>query len=82
MGICGASSLTKNERTQNKNKNTITISIIYNDEPKKECLINKNVKLSEIIKILGLNDEADYDYYDSNNVLINDKIDESVSKNI
>ena len=44
MGICGASSLTKNERSQNKNKN-ITISIIYNDEPKKECLINKNVKL-------------------------------------
>ena len=80
MGICGASSLTKNERTQNKNKNTITISIIYNDEPKKECLINKNVKLSEIIKILGLNDEADYDYYDSNNVLINDKINETVSK--
>ena len=77
MGVCGAASLTKNEK---QNKNKIKISINYNDEPKKDCLINKNEKLSSIIKELGLDEEADYDFYDLNNVLINDKIDEEVSK--
>ena len=77
MGVCGAASLTKNDK---QNKNKIKISINYNDEPKKDCLINKNEKLSSIIKELGLDEEADYDFYDSNNVLINDKIDEEVSK--
>ena len=77
MGVCGAASLTKNDK---QNKNKIKISINYNDEPKKDCLINKNEKLSSIIKELGLDEEADYDFYDSNNVLINDKIDEEISK--
>ena len=77
MGVCGAASLTKNDK---QNKNKIKISINYNDEPKKDCLINKNEKLSSIIKELGLDEEADYDFYDSNNVLINNKIDEEVSK--
>ena len=77
MGVCGAASLTKNDK---QNKNKIKISINYNDEPKKDCLINKNEKLSSIIKELGLDEEADYDFYDSNNVLINDKIDEDISK--
>ena len=77
MGVCGAASLTKNDK---QNKNKIKISINYNDEQKKDCLINKNEKLSAIIKELGLDEEADYDFYDSNNVLINDKIDEEVSK--
>ena len=76
MGVCGAA-LTKNDK---QNKNKIKISINYNDEPKKDCLINKNEKLSSIIKELGLDEEADYDFYDSNNVLINDKIDEEISK--
>ena len=77
MGVCGAASLTKNDK---QNKNKIKISINYNDEPKKDCLINKNEKLSSIIKELGLDEEADYDFYDLNNVLINDKIDEDISK--
>ena len=77
MGVCGAASLTKNDK---QNKNKIKISINYNDEPKKDCLINKNEKLSSIIKELGLDEEADYDFYDSNNVLINDKIEEEISK--
>ena len=77
MGVCGAASLTKNDK---QNKNKIKISINYNDEPKKDCLINKNEKLSSIIKELGLDEEADYDFYDLNNVLINDKIDEEISK--
>ena len=77
MGVCGAASLTKNDK---QNKNKIKISINYNDEAKKDCLINKNEKLSSIIKELGLDEEADYDFYDSNNVLINDKIDEDISK--
>ena len=81
MGVCGSSSITKGEKSRkNQNKNQIKISVIYNDEPKKDYLINKNEKLSSILKELGINEDADYDFYDSNNMLINDKINEEIVK--
>ena len=83
MGICGVSSITKDEKSSkinNKNKNLIKISVSFNNETKKDISINKNEKLSAIIKELGLNEEIDYDIYDSNNALINDKINEELLK--
>ena len=81
MGICGSATINKTDKQPTKNdKNLIKISVVYNDEPQKECLINKNEKLIGIIKELGINEEVDYDFYDSNDVLINDKINEEISK--
>jgi len=83
MGICGASSIYKNKNSlqlNNKKGKLIKISVIYNDEPKKQILIDKNEKLSSIIKQLGKNVDDDYDIYDSNNILINDKINEEIGK--
>ena len=81
MGICGSATINKTDKQPQKNdKNLIKISVVYNDEPQKECIINKNEKLIGIIKELGINEEIDYDFYDSNDVLINDKINEEISK--
>ena len=81
MGICGSATINKTDKqTQKNDKNLIKISVVYNDEPRKECTINKNEKLIGIIKELGINEEIDYDFYDSNDVLINDKINEEISK--
>ena len=81
MGICGASSYSKNEKSKkNKTKHIIKISVKYNNETEKEISIDENEKLFSIIKELGQNEEADYDFYDSNNILINDKIDSEISK--
>ena len=81
MGICGASSYSKNEKAKkNKTKHIIKISVKYNNETEKEISIDENEKLFSIIKALGQNEEADYDFYDSNNILINDKIDSEISK--
>ena len=84
MGICGASSYSKNEKSRknhnNKTQNIIKISIRYNNEPEKEISIDENEKLFSVIKAIGESEEADYDFYDSNNILINDKIDEEISK--
>ena len=84
MGICGASSYSKNEKSRknhnNKTQNIIKISIRYNIEPEKEISIDENEKLFSVIKAIGESEEADYDFYDSNNILINDKIDEDISK--
>ena len=79
MGICGASSYSKNEKSKkNKTKHIIKISVKYNNETEKEISIDENEKLFSIIKALGQNEEADYDFYDSNNILINDKIDSEI----
>ena len=84
MGICGASSYSKNEKSRknhnNKTQNIIKISIRYNIEPEKEISIDENEKLFSIIKAIGESEEADYDFYDSDNKLLNDKIDEDISK--
>ena len=83
MGICGASSITKREKPskiQNDNNKMINILVIFDGEPKKEISIDSNEKLFSLIKELGKNEEADYDFYDSNNILLNDKIDEKLSK--
>ena len=84
MGICGASSYSKNEKSRknnnNKTQNIIKISIRYNNEPEKEISIDENGKLFSIIKAIGESEEADYDFYDSDNKLLNDKIDEDISK--
>ena len=81
MGICGSATINKTDKQPTKNdKNLIKISVVYNDGAQKECTINKNEKLIGIIKELGINEEIDYDFYDSNDVLINDKINEEISK--
>ena len=83
MGICGSSTINKTDKptkSQKNDKNLIKISVVYNDGAQKECTINKNEKLIGIIKELGINEEIDYDFYDSNDVLINDKINEEISK--
>ena len=83
MGICGSSTINKTDKptkSQKNNKNQIKISVVYNDDPRRECSINKNEKLIGIIKELGINEEFEYDLYDSKNVLINDKINEEISK--
>ena len=81
MGICGASSYSKNEKSKkNKTKHIIKISVKYNNETEKEISIDENEKLFSIIKALGQSEEADYDFYDSNNILMNDKFDEEISK--
>ena len=81
MGICGASSYSRNEKSKkNKTKHIIKICVKYNNETEKEISIDKNEKLFSIIKALGQSEEADYDFYDSNNILINDKFDEEISK--
>ena len=84
MGICGASSYSKNEKSKknhnNKTQNIIKIWIRYSNKPEKEISIDENEKLFSVIKAIGESEEADYDFYDSNNILINDKIDEDISK--
>ena len=83
MGICGATSYSKQEKKKNQNNNKkhiIKLSVKYNDDTEKEISIDANEKLFSIIKVLRKKEDADYNFYDSNNVLINDKKDEEISK--
>ena len=78
MGVCGSSSIRIEKSKKELFKNLIKITIFYEDEPRKEYSIDKNEKLSSVIKLLEINEEAEYDFYDSNNALINDKINEKL----
>ena len=87
MGICGVSTYSRKGRLKkdkiqiNQNKTEIIISVIYNDEPKKDYTLDKNEKLLSLINLIGLNAEKDYDFYDTNNnTLLNDKLNEELIK--
>ena len=94
MGVCGASSSTKQKDIYNNNspekinnnkiklkrgKNQAIISVTYNND-NTELLLFKNQKLSDLINELKLSSDYDYDFYDYNNILINDKINEEIEK--
>ena len=94
MGACGSISSKKkesnnyNNNTQNilennmtklkKKKNQIIISVKYNENDIIELLLDKKQKLSDLINELKLDSEYDYDFYDSNEILINEKINEEI----
>ena len=94
MGICGVSSSKNNNKNKNnnlnntleikttlkKNKNQVIILVKYNDNDQIEFLLDKKQKLSNLINELKLDLEYNYDIYDSNNILINDKINEEFDK--
>ena len=53
MGICGATSYSKQEKKKNQNNNKkhiIKLSVKYNDDTEKEISIDANEKLFTIIK--------------------------------
>ena len=60
--ICEVSWIIKNENLKKKK-----ISVIYNNETKKESLINENEQLKAILIELRINEEVDYNFYYSNN---------------
>ena len=57
-----------------KQKNQVIISVKYNDNEPVELLLDKKQKISDLINELKLGSRYDYDFYDSNQILINDKI--------
>ena len=61
----------------NNRKNLIMISVEYIDNYNDEQLtlfLDKTQKLSDLINEMKLDLQCDYDFYDSNNTLINDKL--------
>ena len=63
-----------------KKKNQVIISVKYNDNDIIELYLDKKQKISDLINELKLDLEYDYDFYDSNEILINDKIHEELDK--
>ena len=92
MGICGMANTTKkrdNNNLQNKfedkptlkrKKNYAIISVVYNNNEEFELYLEKNKTLFDLINEMNLDTEYDYDFYDSNRLLINDKINEKIEK--
>ena len=96
MGVCGASSSSKkidtnkniiidnnsenNIPTIKKKKNQVIISVKYNENEKLVLLLDKNQKLSELFDQMKLDLQYDYDFYDSNLNIINDKINDPIEK--
>ena len=97
MGVCGTSrssrkikqnrSVFSDNNSENnipvikKKKNQVIISVKYNDNEKLVLLLDKNKKLSELYDQMKLDLQYDYDFYDSNQTVINDKINEPIEKN-
>ena len=67
--------------TIKKKKNQVIVSVKYNDYEKLVLLLDKNQKLSELYNQMKLDLQYDYDFYDSNLNIINDKINEPIEKN-
>ena len=96
MGICGTEHNTnskikeennpntnmekKNEQKQKKKKNQINITVKYNDNTPIDLLLDKKQRISDLINEMKLDPENDYDFYDSNQKLINDKINEEIEQ--
>jgi hypothetical protein len=70
-----------NPKIKKNNKNQVIILVKYNENEPVEFLLDKNQKISDLINELKLDLDCDYDFYDSNQILINDKINEQI-KNI
>ena len=67
-----------NPKIKKNNKNQVIISVKYNENEPLEFLLDKNQKISDLINELKLDLDCDYDFYDSNQILINDKINEQI----
>lgn len=61
-----------------KKKNQVMISVLYNDNDNFELFLDKKQKLSDLFNEMKLDLEYDYDFYDANQKLINDKINEEI----
>ena len=72
MGICGASSKLK--------KDQAIVNVKYNETEEADIIMKKNEKLSDVINKIKLNLDNDYDFYDSKQNLISDKINEEIEK--
>ncbi len=66
------------KQKQKKQKNQVIISVKYNDNEPVELLLDKKQKISDLINELKLESPCDYDFYDSNQILINDKINQPI----
>ena len=80
MGICGTSDLDKmhsNLKNSKLKKNEILINVIYNNNPYNDVILDKNKKIMDILDKINVDKEYDYDFFDSNNILINDKQNQS-----
>ena len=62
-----------------KKKNEVIISVKYNDE-QFQFILDKKQKISQLINEMKLDLEYDYDFYDSNQILINDQINQEFEK--
>ena len=84
MGVCGVGTPSKKRegngptRLVRKNKNQVIISVAYNGNEKSEFLLDKSQKLSDLLKEMNLNTDYEYDFYDSNETLINDKLNNNI----
>ena len=70
----------ENKPTLKRKKNYAIISVVYNNNEELELYLDKNKKLSDLINEMNLDLEYDYDFYDSNRILINDKINKEIEK--